>query len=454
MLKKIADELERFDASIDVINREQAKSAIAAALGAARVLLGAMTAEVFYMSEKPKEAIRDNNTRYRRMAPHFLRFAEDLDPDDSDALDKQALGEYHPDDDGTWTWSYQNNSEVWVEDRWVEYTNNTRVRRSSHSDPVDMENRVAMENMAAKEEAYRTIEKKHNIFWNSVNAVIVIPFFYKIGSTFVDNGSTKGLISHQANGFISFEFKTPKRYDREQLDQLLRIRESVADLIWKSHAWQDSCDGTNHVVKKFKDECDRAKKRFLPIKTGLFAPKRQGYENLIALIETTFRESRIEMKTYDGESDALGLVQAQSSQDIFQTQSIRDVHFAVFDITEKNLVADILVGVMFAECKPCLVLHENSEPARHRLVRQLTVRGGQDTDWLLYAWLYERQSNGEEYLFFKPNNRERKTWGEVWEDFLHKVRRISSTFQIAADSTEENTNGVESSKNASQWRSP
>ncbi|NEP19201.1 MAG: hypothetical protein F6J97_20275, partial [Leptolyngbya sp. SIO4C1] len=78
MLKKIADDLERFDASIDVINRVQAKIAIEAALRAARVLLGAMTVEVFYMSARQVDEIR-GSTQYPRMIPYFLRFAENLD---------------------------------------------------------------------------------------------------------------------------------------------------------------------------------------------------------------------------------------------------------------------------------------------------------------------------------------------------------------------------------------
>ena len=105
MLNRIADELERFDASIDVIDRDQAKRAIKAALGAARVLLGAMTAEVFYMSEKPVEQL-ENNILDIKPAPYFLRFAEDLDPNDDDASDKKERDDYNPKDDGLWTWSY------------------------------------------------------------------------------------------------------------------------------------------------------------------------------------------------------------------------------------------------------------------------------------------------------------------------------------------------------------
>lgn len=427
MLHKIADELERFDASIDVINKEQAKSAIEAALGVVRVLLRAMTVEVFYVSEK----LRGDNTRYGKTVPHCLRFAKVLDDSEREALAKQSRDEYDLNSDGTWTWSYEKNSEVWVEDRWVEYIdNNTKLRRPSHNEPVAMENRIPMENMAANEGDDRRIDRRHNRFWDSVNAVIVIPFFYKIGSTF-ENASTNGLISHQTNGFISFEFKTPKKYDQEQLDQLLRIRESVADLIWKSHAWNDSFHGTNHAVAKFKEECSRAQKSSLPTKTGLFAPERQGYERLIELIQRTFTDSGIDIKRYDGVSDDLGLL--QDSQNT--TKNIRNVHFAVFDITEKNLVVDMLVGVMFAERKPCLILHENSEVARHPLMKRLAERTEQDTDRLLYLWFYERQPNGEGYLFFRSRQRERRPWEEVWEEFLCKVREISSTFRIADDFT-------------------
>lgn len=435
MLSKIADELERFDASIDVINCAQAKKAIEAALDVVRVLLGAMTVEVFYMS-KTSGTAATGDVLFPTVLPYFFRFAESLDPRDRHALNKGDRGHYNPEDDGTWTWSYRRNVAVWVEDRSVEYVDGTSVPGPIYTEPVSMEQRRAMENKAAQNEEDRTIESRHNIFWYSVNAVIVIPFFYNLGNTFIGDtfnrdDSNRGLISHHANGFISFEFKNPKRYDPDQLVQLCRIRESVADLIWKSHAWQDSCDGTNHAVTKFQEECFRARESFLPIKTGLFAPERQGYERLMAPIRTTFIDSKIRMNTYDGVSDALGLL--QSSQGI--TQSIRNVHFAVFDITEKNLVVDMLVGIMFAECKPCLILHENSEVARHPLMKGLAERTGQDTNRLLYLWFYERQPNGEGYQFFKSSRGERKPWEEVWEDFLRKVKRISPTFQIAADST-------------------
>jgi hypothetical protein len=417
MLHKIADELKRFDASIDVIDRDQAKRVIEAALGVVRRLLGAMTVEVFYMSEKPEEQ-REDDSLVIRTIPYFLRFAEDLDPDDQDALNKTERGDYNPQADGPWTWSYRQNQVVWIEDR-----NDTTVSSSRDGRP-DMDNKAVKGSI---------VPRKHNVFWTSVKSVITIPFSYNLGTTFADSNSrtnTKGLISDNANGFISFEFKSPKRYNEEQHVQLVRMREAVADLIWKSHAWQDSCDGTNHAVTKFNDECLRARESLLPIKTGLFAPERQGYERLMAPIRTTFIDSKIRMNTYDGVSDALGLLQA--SQDI--TQSIRNVHFAVFDITEKNLVVDMLVGVMFAECKPCLILHENSEVARHPLMKRLAERTGQDTD-RLYLWFYERQPNGEGYLFFKSSQEERRPWEGVWQEFLRIVRENSPTFHIADDLT-------------------
>lgn len=417
MLSKIADDLKHFDASIDVIDRDQAKRAIEAALGAARELLGAITVEVFYMSKKQVEQDEYGSLGMKTI-PYFLRFAEDLDQNDKEALAKEERGDYNPKDNGPWTWAYEKNHVVWIEDR--------MFGRSGSVLP-DMNNRAVEDD--------NIIPAKHNVFWTSVISVIAIPFFYNLGTTFANNNgrqNTKGLISYKANGFISFEFKSPKKYNYEQHAALCSMSEAVADLIWKSHAWQDSCDGTNHAVEKFREECSRSQKSFLPIKTGLFAPKRQGDERFTEPIQMAFIDRKIKMKTYDGVSDALGLLQA--SQDMMQ--SIRYTHFAVLDITEKNLVVDMLVGIMFAECKPCLILHENSEPARHPLIRELAVRAGQNTNRLLCPWFYERQPNSEEYVFFKSSNGERKIWREIWEDFLPKVEEIVPTFRIADDSNE------------------
>jgi hypothetical protein len=420
MLKKIAEELERFDASIDVIDPDQAKIAIEAALGAARVLLGAMTVEVFYMSETQVERNK-NGTQFSETVPYFLRFAEDLAPNDNDALGKKERKDYNPKADGPWTWSYEKNHVVWIENRY-----DTTVSKSRDGLPD-------MDNKAVKED--NIVPAKHNLFWTSVQSVITIPFFYNLGTTFADkNNNNKDkknrLISYETNGFISFEFKSPKKFNDAQLIELLRMREAVADLIWKSHAWKDSCDGTSHAVKRFAEDCSKLQQDFLPIKTGLFAPERRDHEKFMAPIKMAFTDKKIKMKMYDGESDVLGL--SQDSQDV--VESIRNVHFAVFDITEKNLVVDMLVGIMFAERKPCLILHENSEPARHPLIRELAVRAGRDTNRLLYLWFYEKNPNGEGYSFFKSSKGERKTWKKVWADFYLNIEEISPTFGIASDS--------------------
>ncbi|MEO0704377.1 MAG: hypothetical protein AAF050_01795 [Cyanobacteria bacterium J06649_5] len=431
MLKTIANSLERFDASIDTLDDEQAKTAIRAALDAVRELLGAMTVEVFYLSEISEGVLRNDNRGNKKKIPYFLRFTESLDPHDSDASDKQERIYYDPNADGIWTLSYQQNREIWIEDRWIEYENNTRTRRPRLREPVAMEDRVAMENMAAVAGEDRKIERNHNIFWNSVNSAIVVPFFYKLGSTFIEDSNTKGLISHQTNGFISFEFKKPKRYDSEQLFQLCRIRESVADLIWKSYARSDSFDGTSHAVRKFQEECQEAVNNFPFAKTGVLSSERRGYENLTSLIRTAFVNNRIVMQVYDGDSDEIGISEVNGEI----ASRIRKVHFAVFDLTESSFPVDMLLSVLFSEKKPCLILHDNSEVARHPLITEIERdrRMGRDTNQLLDTWFYENKQEDEGYLFFKNVHDERREWIEVWDLFLHSVEEISEPFRMASD---------------------
>jgi hypothetical protein len=397
MLSKIADELERISASIDFIDEVHAVTAIEAAMGAARHLLKAMTVEVFRLTT----AVVDP---FASPVPEkiFKRYAKELDLDVpvaraklSSTYDIYRLTVI----DGPWTWACDEKTDVWIEDN------------GGGSIPQELDNKASLEKPK--------MPRRHFRFYENTRAVIAIPLYHTVGD------------SDQVIGLISFEFESRKPHNKELCGALKKIANLVADVIWKGNTWDDSKSGTRYVVEKFTELCNALRTDSLPNKTCLFSPDTLQFAEIRAKCQESSRNDKIEMDTYDCEADSTVLSRRESGQDMISF--IQNEHFGIFDITSNNPSVFFVLGIMFAEGKPCMILADDIMSKLPPIIARLATAVGQNTGQLLHLYKYHKE-NG---LTFLDSNNEAIEWQTIWKDFLRKVETISLTFLTASDGRSE-----------------
>jgi hypothetical protein len=247
---------------------------------------------------------------------------------------------------GIWPWIYRHRQPVWVE----------RIRYHDLNEPI--------QNIATMDE----IEAGSLDFFKDTDSIMAIPLFFR----------------DSLWGIYSVELPMSGKLDQETLELLTRLAGPIANLIWKSDAYELNDQQTTKAIERFKDALQQTKLHLNPYRTGFiarpFCTECAGYLELEECLIKFLTDHQIQAKRYIHPPGNDYVVSEIMNQ-------IKDAHFGIVDVTGFNPNVMLELGMMMILGKKFLLFRRKDDQAslpfdiRNYQCYQYEIRTGGINTW-------------------------------------------------------------------------